>query len=296
MKMSADTIGVIGLGLMGTPISRLLMKAGYNVVGFDINNDRMATLEREGLRAVATAKDVAINSDMVFLSLPNWNVVVHVMEAEQGVIAGAKTNQLIIDLSTSPPWETRKMASKLDRMNIRWMDAPISGSSAQARAGDIVFLVGGRMSDYEELKEVLYKIAKKTVYAGENGSGDMLKLAVNHTLFLNEAAAIEGMVLALKAGIEPKIILEALTSGAASSNLIEARGSDMLGGNFTPKGQLSICVKDLALSLEAARNLGIALPIGSQYHQIALQSYRKNLGDYDATIVIKEYEEMKSSN
>lgn len=296
MKTSAATIGVIGLGMMGTPISKLLMRAHYSVVGFDIDSERIAKLEGEGLRAAASAKEVASSSDVVFLSLPNWKAVLHVMEDEQGVIAGAVRNQLVVDLSTSPPWETSKMAEKLAPMNIHWLDAPISGSSAQAKTGDIIFMVGGRRSDYESLKEILDKIAKKTLYVGEHGRGAMLKLAVNHTLFLNQSAAIEGMVLALKAGIEPKIILEALTSGAASSNLIEARGSDMLNGNFSPKGQLSVCVKDLALSLEAAKNLGISLPIGFQYLQIALQSYRKNLGDYDATIVIKEYDEMISSN
>ncbi len=290
--MEIKKISVIGLGLMGTPIATLLMRAGYQVTGFDIIRKQMSNLVPLGLRAAKSPKKAAKNADLVMLSLPNWNAVLEVMEGKDGVVEGTQKGQIVLDTSTSPPWESRTLGDRLARKGIEWMDVPISGSSAQARVGNMVFMVGGKKSLFKRIKPVLDRIGKKTVHVGKMGDGATMKLVINHTLFLNQAAAIEGLVLGLKAGLNPDVLLDVITSGAASSDLLIARGRDMLSGNFSPKGPVSLANKDLALSLETAKRLGVVLPVGALYLQLLLKAHYNGWDREDATAVMKIYEEL----
>jgi len=290
--MEIKKISVIGLGLMGTPIATLLMKAGYQVTGFDIVKKRMTDLVSLGLRAVHSPGEAAQGADLVLLSLPNWKAVLEAVEGKGGILEGARRGQIVVDTSTSPPWESKALGARMARKGIEWMDIPISGSSAQARVGNMVFMAGGKGAVFEKVRPVLDRIGKKTDYAGKSGSGATLKLAVNHTLFLNQAAAIEGLVLGLKAGLNPDVLLEVITSGAASSDLLLARGKDMLRGDFSPKGPVGLAVKDVALSLETAKQLGVVLPVGALYQQFLLKAHYNGWDREDATAVMKIYQQM----
>lgn len=285
-------VSVIGLGLMGTPLASFLMKAGYRVTGFDIVKKQISNLVPLGLRPARSPKEAARGADLIMLSLPTWNAVVQVVEGKDGMMKSLRRGQIVMDTGTSPPWESRAMAEKLAKKGVEWMDVPISGSSAQARVGNMVFMVGGKKPLFEKVKPLLDKIGKKTVYAGKNGNGASLKLAVNLTLYLNQAAAIEGLVLGLKAGLDPDILFDVMTSGAASSNLLVARGKDMLSGNFAPKGPTGIANKDMALILETAKKLGVVLPVGGLYQQFMLKALYKGWGLLDATVVMKIYEQL----
>jgi len=285
-------IGVIGLGLMGTPIATLLMKAGYQVTGVDIIKKQMASLVPFGLKAAKSPKEAVKGTDLIILSLPNWNAVIEAVEGKGGVAAGARKGQIVVDTSTSPPWESRAMGERLAKKGIEWMDVPISGSSAQARIGNMVFMGGGKRSVFEKIKPVLDRIGKKTVYAGKMGDGATLKLVINHTLYLNQAAAIEGLVLGMKAGLKPDILFDVITSGAASSDLLISRGKDMLSGNFSPKGPVVLANKDLTLSLETARRLGVVLPVGALYQQLLLKAHYNGWDRQDATVVMKIYQQL----
>jgi 3-hydroxyisobutyrate dehydrogenase-like beta-hydroxyacid dehydrogenase len=290
--MNIKKISVIGLGLMGTPIATLLMKAGYQVAGFDIIKKQMSNLVSLGLRAVKSPKEAAKDADLVMLSLPTWNAVLEAVEGKGGVMEGARKGQIVVDTSTSPPWESRALGERLAKKRIEWMDVPISGSSAQARVGNMVFMVGGRKSLFEKIKPVLDRIGKKTVYVGKMGDGATMKLVINHTLFLNQAAAIEGLVLGLKAGLNPDVLFDVITSGAASSDLLIARGRDMLSANFSPKGPVSLANKDLALSLETAKRLGVVLPVGALYQQLLLKAHYNGWDREDATVVMRIYQQL----
>ena len=285
-------ISVIGLGLMGTPISTLLMKAGYEVTGFDVIKKQMSNLVPLGLKPARSAKEAARGADIIILSLPHWNAVREAVEGKDGILAGARKGQIIIDASTSPPWESKAMGERLAKKGFEWMDVPISGSSAQARVGNMVFMVGGKRSIFERIKPVFDRIGKKTVYAGKMGDGATLKLVINHTLYLNQAAAVEGLVLGLKANLNPDVLYDVITSGAASSDLIMARGKDMLVGDFSPKGPLVLANKDLALSLETAKRLGVVLPMGALYQQFMLKAHYNGWDQEDATIVMKIYQQL----
>jgi len=285
-------ISVIGLGLMGTPVADLLMKAGYRVTGFDIVKKQVSDLVPLGLRPVKSPKEAAQGADLMILSLPNWKAVLEAVEGKGGVLEGARSGQIVVDTSTSPPWESRALGERLAKKGVEWMDVPISGSSAQARVGNMVFMAGGKKAVFEKIRPVLDRIGKKTVYAGKSGSGATLKLAINHTLYLNQAAAIEGLVLGLKAGLDPDVLFDVITSGAASSDLLMARGKDMLRGNFSPKGPVILANKDLALSLETAKQLGVILPVGALYQQLLLKAHYNGWDREDATAVMKIYQQL----
>jgi 3-hydroxyisobutyrate dehydrogenase-like beta-hydroxyacid dehydrogenase len=285
-------ISIIGLGLMGTPIAALLRKAGYQVTGFDIVKKRMSDLLPLGLRAVNSPGEAAKGADFILLSLPNWKAVLEAVEGKGGVLESVRRGQIVADTSTSPPWESKALGERLAKKGVEWMDVPISGSSAQARVGNMVFMAGGKKAVFEKIRPVLDRIGKKTVYAGESGSGATLKLAINHTLYLNQAAAIEGLVLGLKAGLDPAVLFDVITSGAASSDLLIARGKDMLRGNFSPKGPVILANKDLALSLETARQLGLVLPVGALYQQFLLKAHYNGWDREDATAVMKIYQQL----
>jgi 2-hydroxy-3-oxopropionate reductase len=181
------------------------------------------------------------------------------------------------------------LGERLAKKGIAWMDVPISGSSQQARAGNMVFMAGGDEAVFNRIRPILDQIGKKTIYAGKSGEGSALKLVINHTLYLNQAAAIEGLVLGLKAGLDPGVLLDAMTSGAASSDLLTSRGEDMLRGDFSEKGPLFVATKDLALSLEMARQCGVMLPVGALYQQLLLKAQYNGWDRQDATSVMKIY-------
>lgn len=290
--MTIQTISVIGLGEMGTPIAGFLLKAGYDVKGFDTREERINALLPLGLKSAGSPKDAAAAVDMILLSLPNWEIVQEVVGGKDGILDAAHSGQIIIDCSTVPPAKTKEMAEKLAENGIHWMDVPISGASSQAREGNMVFMAGGEKKVFDQVKPVLDKVGKKTVYVGTHGDAAMLKLIVNVVLFLNQAAAVEGLTLGLKAGLDPAVLYDALISGAAQSDLIKTRGQDMLAGKFAPRGALWIGVKDLGLALEAAKTLRVECPVTDLYQQMLLKAQRRGWGDQDATVVMRLYEEL----
>ena len=290
--MDIKKISVIGLGQMGTPLATFLLKAGYEVTGFDLVERQIAGLVPLGLKPAQSPGDAANGADLFILSLPNWEAVQNVVEGENGILTEARPGQIILDMSTVLPWDTIAMAERLARRGIDWMDVPISGAANQARVGNMVFMAAGKESVFARIKPVLEQIGKKTVYVGKNGDGATLKLIVNQILYLNQASAIEGFVHGLKAGINPAAMLEVLNSGAAASDLIAARGKDMLAGNFEKKGPVWLALKTTSHVLESAKRLGVMLPMLALYQQFILQAHYSGWDDQDLTAVMKIYEQM----
>lgn len=290
--MEIKKIAVIGLGMMGTPMTSLLLRAGYAVKGYDVVEQQMTHLAPQGMTPAASPKDAVMGADLVILSLANWAILKEAVEGKEGVLAGAHRGQIVLDTSTSPPGESIAMAETMAARGVEWMDVPISGAASQARVGNMVFMAGGKKAVFDQVRPVLDRIGKKTVYVGKNGDAAMLKLVVNLILYLTEGAAIEGLTLGLKAGLDPQIMYDVITSGAASSDLVSSRGKDMLAGRFEPKGQVSVAVKDMGLILERARQLGVPLPVGGLYQQLLLQAHYEGWDQQDATSVMKIYEKL----
>jgi 2-hydroxy-3-oxopropionate reductase len=277
---------------MGTPIATFLLKAGYAVTGFDLIERQISNLVPLGLKPARSPKEGAKDADLFLLSLPNWAAVQEAVEGKAGILAGARPGQIIMDASTVPPGETRAMAERLKPRGIEWMDVPVSGSSKQAKAGNMVFMAAGKKSVYEKVKPVLDSIGKKTVYVGKVGDAALLKLIVNQVLYLNQAAAIEGFVHGLKGGLDPDVMLEVLVSGAAGSDLIASRGKDMLTGNFESKGPVWLALKTVSHILESAKQLGVMLPMLGLYQQFILQAHYNGWDDKDLTVIMKIYERL----
>jgi 3-hydroxyisobutyrate dehydrogenase len=286
--MTIKNIAVIGLGAMGNPLATRLMKAGYSVAGYDIVEEKISSLMPLGLKPAKSPKEAAAGAELILLSLRTWDIVRDVVEGKNGVLASARQGQIMLDTSTVEPWESKARAERVAKKGIEWLDVPISGAASQVRVGDMVFMAGGKKSVFEQVKPILDKIGKKTVYVGKNGDAAMLKLVVNCVLFLNMAAAIEGLSLGLKAGLDPDIMLEALISGAAGSNLLEVRGKDMVKNNFEPKGKLGF--KDARLMLESAERVQVMLPMMGLYKQLMLKALYNGWGELDGTVVMKLYE------
>jgi 3-hydroxyisobutyrate dehydrogenase-like beta-hydroxyacid dehydrogenase len=290
--MAIRRIGTIGLGQMGGPIATFLLKAGYAVTGFDVVPEKMAALAPLGLKPAHSPGEAAAGADLVVLSLRSWADVTSAVEGKGGILEATHEGQIIADCSTVPPAESRAMAARLAKRGLHWMDVPVSGAANQAREGNMVFMVGGEKTIFEAIKPVFDKVGKKTVYVGKNGDAVMMKTVVNHVLFLNQAAAIEGLVLGMKAGLDPQILLDVLVSGAAESDLLKQRGKDMLAGNFAAKGALWIAAKDLGLALQSAKELGVALPMGGLYQQLLISAMNRGWDQEDATAVMRIYEEL----
>lgn len=292
MSMAIKNIAVIGLGAMGNSLAALLLKAGHRVTGYDIAPRQIGKLAKRGLIPAKSAAAAAQKNELIILSLPGWSVVQAVVEGHNGLLKTLSKGQIVVDTSTVPPDKTKSMAAKLAGRGIEWMDVPISGAANQARVGNMVFMAGGKKSTFNRIKPILDKIGKKTVYVGKNGEAAQLKLVVNQTLFLNQAAAVEGLTLGLKAGLNPEVMLDVLTSGAAGSDLLEARGKDMVKGDFKPKGALWITIKDLGMALESAKKLGVTLPVAGLYQQLLLSAQYAGWNDSDATVVMRIYEQL----
>ncbi len=289
-------IAVVGLGAMGSSLATHLLAAGYHVTGYDINYKRSSALTSLGLHKRVSAREAVKGANLILLSLPNWDIVREVVEGENGLIGGLCKDQIIADTSTVPPWETKAMAERLAKKEIEWMDVPISGDADQAREKNMVFMVGGKKSVYNRVKPIFDKIGKKTVYVGKHGDAAMLKVIVNLTLFLNQAAAIEGLSLGLKSGVPAERILDVLVSGSASSDLLASRGRDMIQGNFRPRGPVWLAVKDIGLALESAKKLGVILPIAGLYQQLLLNAHYRGWDREDATAVMKIYMDLADIN
>jgi 3-hydroxyisobutyrate dehydrogenase-like beta-hydroxyacid dehydrogenase len=277
---------------MGAPLATRAAMAGYDVHGYDLVPTRATALARQGIGRGGSARAVVEGADLVMLSLPNWAAVREVVEGLDGILPALAAGQIVADTSTVPPWETRAMALRLASRSVEWMDVPISGSAAQARTGQMVFMAGGSEAAFRRLEPVLDRIGKKTVHVGGHGTASMLKLVVNQILFVNQAAAIEGFIHGLKAGLDPDVMLDAVVSGAAGSDVIAARGRDMLAGSFESKGSLAVAVKDLGLALESARRLGVVLPVAALYQQLLLTAHHRGWDRDDATVVMRVYEEL----
>jgi 2-hydroxy-3-oxopropionate reductase len=286
-------IAVIGIGAMGTPMTTFLLKAGYDVRGFDLVEKQMLDLVPLGLKITRSPREAAMGADLILLSLPHWDAVREVVEGAGGILESIEPGQVVIDTSTVPPWETKAMADKMAQRGIDWMDVPVSGHAFQARQGNLVFMVGGKRFVFDRIKPVLDNVGKKTVYVGKNGDAAMLKLVVNQTLYLNQASAVEGFTHGLKAGVNPEAMYEVLASGAAGSDVIAARGRDMLSGQQA-QGNIRITLKDLGLALESGRRLGVLLPMAALYHQFILQAlYSGRTGRAD-TAVMQVYGELSN--
>ncbi|OFY67751.1 MAG: 2-hydroxy-3-oxopropionate reductase [Bacteroidetes bacterium RBG_13_43_22] len=250
-------IGFIGLGIMGKPMARNLLKAGYSLVVYDINEEAVEEVVKDGAARGKSSCDVASKSDVVITMLPNSPDVKEVIIGDKGVIYGVKPGSVVIDMSSIAPSASRELAEILLKKEVIMLDAPVSGGEPKAIEGTLAIMVGGPEATFNKVKDIFDKMGTSVKLVGDIGSGNITKLANQIIVALNIAAIGEAMVLATKAGADPEKVYQAIKGGLAGSAALEAKMPMILNGNFKPGFRIELHIKDLKNALDTARELGV---------------------------------------
>ncbi|MCK5155090.1 MAG: 2-hydroxy-3-oxopropionate reductase [Spirochaetales bacterium] len=256
-------IGFIGLGIMGKPMAKNLLKTGYDLTVFDINNDAVEELVTLGAAKGISSKDVASKTDIILTMLPNSPHVKEVILGKDGVIEGVKQGSVLVDMSSIAPLASQEVSEALLKAGVKMLDAPVSGGEPKAIDGTLAFMVGGPEAAFNEVKDILSVMGASVTHVGEIGSGNTTKLANQIIVALNIAAMSEAMVLATKAGVDPEKVFDAIKGGLAGSTVLNAKMPLVLDGNFKPGFRIELHIKDLMNALDTAHELGVPIPLTS---------------------------------
>jgi 2-hydroxy-3-oxopropionate reductase len=260
--------GFIGLGIMGKPMAKNLLKAGYKLVVYDINAEAVRELEAAGAGTATSPKEVALQCDVIVTMLPNSPHVKAVALGPGGIIEGARSGLILVDMSSIAPLAAQEVAKALAEKGVEMIDAPVSGGEPKAIEGTLSIMVGGKKEIFERCKEMLGKMGASVVLCGSIGAGNTTKLANQIIVALNIAAMSEALVLGAKAGVNPETIYQAIRGGLAGSTVLDAKGPMVLNGNFKPGFRIELHIKDLANALETGHEVGVPLPLTSQVMEI----------------------------
>lgn len=257
-------IGFIGLGIMGKPMAKNLLRAGYPLVVYDVVPGPVAELAAAGAQAGASCADVAAQSEVVITMLPNSPEVREAVLGPGGVLEGASPGTIVVDMSSIAPLASRELAARLAERGVAMLDAPVSGGEPKAIEGTLAIMVGGPEPVFEEVKEILSKLGASVTHVGEIGSGNVAKLANQVIVGCNIAALGEAMVLATRAGVDPARVFQAIRGGLAGSTVMEAKMPLMLARNFKPGFRIELHIKDLTNAIETAGSLEVPSPLSEQ--------------------------------
>ena len=279
-------IGLIGVGLMGTAIAERLLKHEFELIGWDVNAEQRAGLTRLGGRIAQSPQQVFADCDFVVLSLPNDEVVRRVLEEQASLL---RNGQHIIDTSTGDPDAALEIAQWLNERGVAYLDATISGSSAQVRDGSAIAIVGSTEQALVACQEILNAIASQVLHVGAPGSGSQMKLVTNLVLGLNRAALAEGLAFAQSLGLSLESSLAVLKSSMAYSRIMDTKGSKMITRNFSPQAKLSQHAKDVKLMLNSAAKNDLELPLSETHFKLLQRASQLGFGESDNSAVIEAY-------
>ena len=285
-------IGFVGLGIMGKPMAKNLLRAGYAVTVFDINQDAVKEVMAEGAAMAKTSKEVAQHSEVVITMLPNSPHVKTAVLGENGVLEGAKPGLILIDMSSIAPLASQEIAAAVAKKGVEMLDAPVSGGEPKAIDGTLSILVGGKQELFDKCFELLSKMGKSIVRCGDVGAGNTTKLANQIVVALNIAAVSEAFVLATKAGVDPELVFNAIRGGLAGSTVMEAKGPMMLAGNFKPGFKIDLHIKDLANAIETGHDVGVPLPLTASVMEILQALKVDGKGQNDHSGIVQFYENL----
>lgn len=261
-------IGFVGLGIMGKPMAKNLLKAGYSLVVYDVNPEPVKELAAAGAEAAASAKEVAGKSGVVVTMLPNSPHVKAAVLGPGGILEGAKPGMIIVDMSSIAPLAAKEVAARAAEKGVEMLDAPVSGGEPKAIDGTLSIMVGGKKEIFEKCQDLLGKMGVSVVLCGDIGAGNTTKLANQIIVALNIAAMSEALVLGAKAGVNPEVIYQAIRGGLAGSTVLDAKAPMVLSGNFKPGFRIELHIKDLANAIETGHEVGVPLPLTSQVMEI----------------------------
>ena len=261
-------IGFVGLGIMGKPMVRNLLKAGFSVTVYDIVADAVKALVAEGATGASSAKEVATDQDVVITMVPSGPIVRSLLNGDDGILAGVKAGTVIVDMSSVTPVESKEFAELAAAKGCAFLDAPVSGGEPGAVAGTLAIMVGGEEDVLDSVRDVFEAMGSSITLVGPTGSGSVTKLANQVIVNLNIAAVAEALILSTKAGADPKKVYEAIRGGLAGSTVLDAKAPMMFRRNFKPGGPIKINLKDITNVMDTAKKLDLPLIMTGVLEQI----------------------------
>ena len=260
-----DKIGFIGLGIMGRPMAKNLIKAGYAVVVCDVNQQAVEELRACGAESAATPAETAEKAGTFIVTmLPNSPQVREVTAGENGLLKGICAGQIVVDMSSISPIASRELDALLREKGAEMLDAPVSGGQEKAEQGTLAIMVGGSAAAFEKARPILEKMGATVTLVGESGAGQITKLVNQMIVGINISAVAEGMAFAKKAGVEPRRVFEAIRKGLAGSQCLEDKAPRMFEGRYDPGFRINLHIKDLWNVLETSRAVSCSVPLSGQ--------------------------------
>ncbi|MGH7926672.1 MAG: 2-hydroxy-3-oxopropionate reductase [Candidatus Binatia bacterium] len=290
--MANPVIGFIGLGIMGKPMARNLLKAGYPLVIHNRSRAVVDELSNEGAKAAATSKEVAEQSEILITMLPDSPDVELVYGGEHGAFSGVKAETLLIDMSSISPVVARKLATEAEKRGCDMLDAPVSGGEAGAIGATLSIMIGGKASAVEAAIPIFQTLGKNIVHVGEAGAGQVTKAANQMVVGATIAIVAEALVLAAKAGVDPAKVRQALLGGFAQSKILEAHGQKMLDRNFKPGFRIRLHEKDMKIALATGSEYGVPLMVTGVVGQMMTAMKGMGSGDLDHSGLVRLIEQM----
>ena len=290
--MSHPIVGFIGLGIMGKPMARNLLKAGYSLLVHNRSRGVVDELGKEGAKAAASSKEVAERSEIIITMLPDSPDVEIVYAGEQGVFSGVKSGSLLIDMSSISPIVARKLAVEAEKRGCDMLDAPVSGGETGAIGASLSIMIGGKASAVEKAMPIFQALGKNIVHVGEAGAGQVTKAANQMVVGTTIAIVGEALVLAAKAGVDPAKVRQALLGGFAQSKILEAHGQKMLDRTFKPGFRIRLHEKDMKIALATGSEYGVPLMVTGVVGQMMTAMKGLGNGDLDHSALVKFVEEL----
>lgn len=282
-------IGLIGLGIMGKPMAKNLLKAGYELWVNNRSQGPMEELAACGAHA-ATRKELAENAEVIITMLPNGPQVREVILGD--VIKDMRPGQIFIDCSSISPVVSKEIAAALAEKGVEMLDAPVSGGEPKAIDGTLSFMVGGKQSVFDRCKDILGAMGASVTRCGEVGAGNTTKLANQIIVACNIQAVAEAFTLAQKAGVDPEVVYKAIRGGLAGSTVLDAKGPMMIAGNDKPGFKIDLHIKDLNNALDCAHTVGAPAPMTAAVQEILQWLHNNDCGENDHSAIAKYYEHL----
>jgi len=285
-------IGFVGLGIMGKPMARNLMKAGHELRVYDILPEAVEEIAAAGAARGASSADVAAKSEIVITMLPDGPEVEQACLGPGGVLEGARAGMLLIDMSSISPLSAQKVGAACAAKGVDFLDAPVSGGEPGAIAGTLAIMVGGQPEVFEKAVPVLKSMGASVTLTGPVGAGNVTKLANQIMVACNIAAMGEALVLATKAGLDPEVVFNAVKGGLAGSNVLNAKAPMAIARNFKPGFRIRLHQKDLRNALLAGESLKVGLPLTGLVQQMLMALMNGGKGELDHSAIVQFIEQM----
>jgi 2-hydroxy-3-oxopropionate reductase len=286
------TVGFIGLGIMGQPMARNVLINGYPLVVYDLSPAAVAALTAQGASAADSPRHLAEQVDIVLLCLPDSPDVQAAMLGPDGVLAGTRAGQIVIDMSTISPVVARELATTAATQGVTFLDAPVSGGEVGARSGTLSIMVGGDEATLEQVRPLLQTMGQRILHMGTSGAGQVTKACNQIVIAVTIQAVAEAFVLAAKAGVDPAQVRQALLGGHAYSKVLESQGERFLKHDFTPGFRTRLQYKDLNIALDAGRAYGAPLPASALVQQLYGALLAQGAADVDHAALVTLLEDL----